>query len=106
VEEPEVPTQTKPSSNIAKTCPLCDRRAESFIADHRGLPRHQLRNGYSCQCSGRFTVPIDEDFVLRQRSSSQREIVAQAVGRAWARGVTVNLDRPTFRRLLAEGTVA
>ena len=106
MEEPEVPTQTKPSSNITQTCPLCDRRAESFIADHRGLPRHQLRNGYSCKCSGRFTVPVDEDFVLRQRSKSQREIVAQAIGREWARGVMVNLDRPTFRRLLAQGTAA
>jgi hypothetical protein len=100
MEKPAVPTQAKPSANITRTCPLCDRRAESFIADHRGLPRHQLRNGYSCECAGRFTVPVDEDFALRQRTTSQREAVAQAVRREWSRGVTVNLDAATLRRML------
>ena len=106
MEEPVVPTDPKRSSSISRTCPLCDRRADSFIADQRGLPRHQLRNGYACHCSGRFTVPVDEDFVLRQRAQKQRETVAHAVRREWARGVTVNLDRATFRRLLAEGKEA
>jgi len=101
MEKPAVPTQAKPPAYLTQTCPLCDRRAESFIADHRGLPRLQLRNGYSCECAGRFTVPVDEDFALRQRTRIQREAVAQAVRREWSRGVTVNLDAATFRRMLA-----
>ena len=94
------------SQPFTQTCPLCDRRAGSFIADHRGLPRHQLRNGYSCDCAGRFTVPVEEDFLLRQRDRAQREAVAQGVRREWARGVTVNIDRATFRRMLMEEATA
>jgi hypothetical protein len=102
MQQPIVPTRTTQSPPLTSTCPLCDRRAGSFIADHRGLPRHQLRNGYACECAGRFTVPVDEDFALRQRDKAQRDTVAGAVRREWARGVTVNLDRETFRRLLLE----
>ena len=75
----------------------------SFIADHRGLPRRELRQGYHCgSCGARFTVPLLEDGNLRRRARADREAVAQAVGREWARGVTINLDKETFRRLLLE----
>ena len=103
MQTPIAPTQTSQSPPLTSTCPLCDRRAGSFIADHRGLPRHQLRNGYACECAGRFTVPAQDDFLLRQRDRGHRDTVAQAVRREWERGVTVNLDGETFRRLLQEG---
>ena len=88
---------------ITATCPLCDSRAGSFIADHRGLPRRELRQGYHCgSCGARFTVPTLEEANLRRRTKADRQSVAQAVRREWSRGVTVNLDKDTFRRLLLE----
>lgn len=91
------------SQAITATCPLCDNRAGSFIADHRGLPRRELRQGYQCgPCGARFTVPTLEDAGLRRRARADRETVARGVRREWSRGVTVNLDKETFRRLLAE----
>jgi hypothetical protein len=106
MQEPVVPTRTQPSADFTQTCPLCEQHAESFIADHRGVPRHQLRNGYTCDCAGRFTVPVEEDFLLRRRDKGQRETVALAVRREWGRGVTVNLDKGTFRRLLLDAATA
>ncbi len=103
MQTPMAGTPTSKSPPLTSTCPLCDRRSGSFIADHRGLPLHQLRNGSAWDCSGRFTVPVQDDFLLRQRDKGQRDTVAQAVRREWARGVTVNLDGETFRRLLQEG---
>ena len=95
------------SQAVIATCPLCDNRAGSFIADHRGLPRRELRQGYQCgSCGARFTVPTLEDATLRRRARADREAVAQAVRREWSRGVTVNLDKETFRRLLLEEATA
>ncbi len=95
------------SQAVTATCPLCDNRAGSFIADHRGLPRRELRQGYHCgSCGARFTVPTLEDANLRRRARGDREAVAQAVRREWSRGVTVNLDKETFRRLLLEEATA
>ena len=89
------------------TCPLCEHLAGGFVADHRGLPRRELREGYHCgSCGARFTVPTLEDSSVRRRPRAAREAVARAVRREWSRGVTVNLDRDTFRRLLAEGAEA
>ena len=89
------------------TCPLCDQLAGSFTADHRGLPRRELREGYHCgSCGARFTIPTLEDTSVRRRPRAARETVAQALRREWSRGVTVNLDRDTFRRLLAEAAAA
>jgi hypothetical protein len=51
-------------------------------------------------------VPILEDGNVRRRPRADRETVAQAIRLEWARGVTVNLDRETFRRLLLESTTA
>jgi ribosomal protein S27AE len=91
----------------ATTCPLCDRRAGSFIADHRGLPRRELREGYHCgSCGARFTVPTLEDANLRRRAGAEREAVAHAIRREWSRGVTLNLDKETLRRLLLEAATA
>jgi hypothetical protein len=105
--QPPVTTPTATASpSIASTCPLCEQRAGAFIADHRGLPRHQLRNGYVCDCVGRVTVPVEEDFLLRNKDKAHRLAVARAVRRRWEQGVTVNLDRETFRRLLLEEAVA
>jgi hypothetical protein len=98
--QPTTTPHSMKSQPITSTCPLCERPVTSFIADHRGLPRHQLRNGYSCECAGRFTVPVEEDFLLRQKAKEHREVVAKAVRQEWSRGVTVNLDKETFRRLL------
>jgi transcriptional regulator NrdR family protein len=97
-----------PTSPIqATTCPLCDSRAGSFIADHRGLPRRELREGYHCgSCGARFTVPTLEDANLRRRAGAEREAVAQAIRREWSRGVTLNLDKETLRRLLVEAAMA
>jgi transposase-like protein len=106
---PATAYRTIPSPTLATTttCPLCESRAGAFIADHRGLPRRELRQGYHCgSCAARFTVPSLEDANVRRRPRFAREAVAQAVRREWARGVTVNLDRDTFRRLLVEGTEA
>ena len=89
---------------LTSTCPLCDQRAQSFIADHRAVPRHQLRNGYVCSCVGRVTVPVQEDFLLRNKDKAHRRTVAEAVRRRWDQGVTVNLDKETFGRLLLEET--
>jgi hypothetical protein len=100
--QPTTAPRSATSPAITSTCPLCHKPATSFLADHRGLPRHQLRNGYFCECAGRFTVPVDEDILLRQRSREHRQAVARAVRREWARGVTINLDRETLRRLLRE----
>jgi hypothetical protein len=85
---------------LTTTCPLCDQRAGTYIADHRGLPRHQLRNGYACPCAGRSTVPVEDDFLLRKRDGADRQAVAQTVRREWERGVTVPLDAATFTRLM------
>ena len=106
MEQPIAPTQTTQSPPLTSTCPLCDRRAGSFIADHRGLPRHQLRNGYACDCAGRFTVPVEEDFFLRKRDKAHREAVAKEVHRRWEQGVTVHLDAVTFRRLQLDAAIA
>jgi transcriptional regulator NrdR family protein len=107
VPNPIVMPRVGTSPAAAATCPLCDHHAGSFIADHRGLPRRELRQGYHCgSCGARFTVPTLEDQNLRRRSRADREAVAQAVRREWSRGVTVNLDKETFRRLLAEDAVA
>jgi hypothetical protein len=95
------------SPTFAATCPLCESHAGSFIADHRGLPRRELRQGYHCgSCGGRFTVPTLEDVLLRRRDRAERDAVAHGVRRAWARGLTLNLDGETFRRLLLEEAVA
>jgi len=92
---------------VTATCPLCHHLAGSFIADHRGLPRRELRQGYQCgSCGARFTVPTLEDATLRRRARADRAAVAQAVRREWSRGVTVNLDKATFRRLLLEEAAA
>jgi transposase-like protein len=107
MQQPLVVPRAAPSSILPTTCPLCDNRAGSFIADHRGLPRCELRQGYHCgPCGARFTVPTLEDGNVRRRPRADREIVAVAVRREWARGVTVNLDRETFRRLLLESATA
>ena len=101
------PTHASKSPIQPTTCPLCDRRAGAFIADHRGLPRRELRQGYHCgSCGARFTVPTLEDANLRRRAGSERETVAQAIRREWSRGVTLNLDKETLRRLLVEAATA
>jgi ribosomal protein S27AE len=100
---PTARPQAIPFPPMTSTCPLCESLAGAFIADHRGLPRRELREGYHCgSCGARFTVPTIEEATLRRRARAQREVVAQAVRREWARGVTVNLDKETFRRLLDE----
>jgi transcriptional regulator NrdR family protein len=107
VPHPIVMPRAGASPAGASTCPLCDSHAGSFIADHRGLPRRELRQGYHCgSCGARFTVPTLEDGTLRRRSRADRAAVAHAVRREWSRGVTINLDKETFRRLRAEQAVA
>ncbi len=107
MQPPTAPPYAFASQAVTATCPLCDNRAGSFIADHRGLPRRELRQGYHCgSCGARFTVPTLEDANLRRRARAGREAVAQAVRREWSRGVTVNLDKETFRRLLLEEAMA
>jgi hypothetical protein len=103
MEQPATAPQTAPSSTPTPTCPLCDQRASAFVVDHRSLPRHQLRYGYACDCAGRFTVPAEEDFFLRQRDTAHRAAVAQVIRQ---RGGTTHLDAVTFRRLLLETATA
>jgi hypothetical protein len=55
---------------------------------------------------GRVTVPVEEDFLLRNKDKAHRRTVARAVRRRWDQGVTVNLDKETFGRLLLEETTA
>jgi hypothetical protein len=103
MQQPAIAPQAIPSATPIPTCPLCDSRAGAFVVDHRNLPRHQLRYGYACDCAGRFTVPAEEDFFLRQRDTAHRQVVAQVMRQ---RSGIIHLDAVTFRRLLLETATA